>query len=189
MEAKKILFVNACARSSSRTYELAKSLLDRLAGEVCEVALYGEDIRPLDQAALESRNRNLEARNYDHPDFGYARQFAQADTIVIAAPYWDLLFPAVLRSYLEATSVTGITFAYSEQGVPYGLCKAKRLYYVTTAGGYMGENNFGFEYIKALAQKLYGLEEIRLLSAEGLDIFGANVEQIMHEAKQRIASM
>ena len=53
------------------------------------------------------------------------KQFAAADVIVIAAPYWDLMFPAVLKTYLENITVTGITFCYSDQGRPQSMCKAK----------------------------------------------------------------
>ena len=89
---------------------------------------------------------------------------------MIAAPYWDLMFPAVFKTYLENVSVSGITFDYSSDGIPTGLCKASNLYYVTTAGGYIGENNFGFTYIKALAEKLFGIPNTKCFSAEGLDI-------------------
>ena len=89
--------------------------------------------------------------------FCYARQFADADTVVIAAPYWDLLFPAVLRIYLENITVCGITFRYSEKGIPESLCNAEKLCYVTTSGGFIGENNFGFDYVKALSSGFFGM--------------------------------
>lgn len=56
--------------------------------------------------------------DFSNEMFKYAHQFAESDTVVIAAPYWDLSFPAVLKAYLEAVSVCGITFKYDEQGVP-----------------------------------------------------------------------
>ena len=34
--------------------------------------------------------------------FDLAGQFAGADTIVIAAPFWDLSFPAALKQYMQA---------------------------------------------------------------------------------------
>ena len=55
--------------------------------------------------------------------FCYARQFAAADRIVIAAPLWDLSFPAQLKVYLENIYVTGIVTKYSEAGEPVGLCR------------------------------------------------------------------
>ena len=43
----------------------------------------------------------MKAGALDDPLLDYARQFARADQILIAAPCWDLSFPAVLRAYLE----------------------------------------------------------------------------------------
>lgn len=186
MGQEKVLFVNACVRPNSRTYELAKHLLRRVPGDICEIDLYKENIRPLDLQSLSDRMQHLQEEDFNHPDFGYAHQFAEADTIVIAAPYWDLLFPAVLRSYLEMVTVTRITFAYSKEGRPQGLCRAKRLYYVTTAGGMIGDNNFGFDYVKALAQNLYGIQDVRFISAEGLEVAENDVDGIMSRAKAAI---
>lgn len=186
MAQEKILFVNACVRPESRTLELAKHLLAKMPGEVCEVNLYQEEIQPLNLERLNRRGENIAAGRLDHPDFALARQFATADQIVIAAPCWDMLFPAVLRSYLEMITVTGVTFRYTEKGVPAGLCRAKRLYYVTTSGGPIGANSFGFAYVKAMAQGFFGIEDVRLIAAERLDIVGADCEQIMKDAKVNI---
>ena len=41
--------------------------------------------------------------------FDLARQFARAEIIVMAAPYWDLSFQAALKQYLEQVNVVGIT--------------------------------------------------------------------------------
>lgn len=45
--------------------------------------------------------------------FKYAHEFANADLIVIAAPFWDLSIPALLKVYIENIAVDGITFEYS----------------------------------------------------------------------------
>ena len=42
--------------------------------------------------------------------------FADADDIIIAAPYWDLGFPAQLKTYIENIYVTGIVSAYNDHG-------------------------------------------------------------------------
>lgn len=57
-----------------------------------------------------------------------------ADVILVGAPYWEYQFPALLRCYVEHISVSGLTFAYGEDGRPHGLCKGDRLFYLTTAG-------------------------------------------------------
>ena len=178
----KILFINACARDDSRTAELSRSLLDRLNGEITEIDLYKENLLPLDRKGLEKRNLH----DYSDPMFGYAKQFQSADVIVIAAPFWDLSFPSVVKIYFENITVSGITFEYSKEGRPNGKCNAKKLYYITTSGGYIGKNNFGFDYIKALAENFFGIDSVNFFSAEGLDVFGADVQKIMNEAKESI---
>ena len=39
--------------------------------------------------------------------------------------------------------------------------------------------DFGFGYVKALANTFYGIEEVYQIKAEGLDIIGADVESIL----------
>jgi FMN-dependent NADH-azoreductase len=117
-----------------------------------------------------------------------AQNQVAADAVVVAAPYWDMMFPAVLKTYLESITVSGITFRYSESGRPESLCRAKSLYYVTTSGGFIGQNDFGFSYVKALSLTFFGIAQIHRYTAEGLDIRGADVEKIMHKAKLEVAS-
>lgn len=50
---------------------------------------------------IAKRDALLAEKKYDDEMFRYARQFAAADRIVIAAPLWDLSFPAQLKVYLR----------------------------------------------------------------------------------------
>ena len=92
----------------------------------------------------------------------------------------------MLKVYFEAVSVLGIAFRYTDEGVPVGLCRATELIYVTTAGGYIGDFDFGYDYIKALAQNLYGISDVKCFKAEGLDIYGADIDEIMIKAQSTI---
>jgi FMN-dependent NADH-azoreductase len=166
--------------------ELTKTLLQSLKGEILEVRLQEMPMVALDLNGLEKRDQAAQKNDFSDPVFTAAKQFAAADIIVIAAPYWDLMFPAVLKTYLENITVSGITFQYSEEGRPQSLCKAKTLYYVTTSGGFIGQNDFGFSYIKALAQNFFGITDVHRYAAEGLDIFGTDVDKILNETKQAI---
>ena len=177
-----ILFVNACVRKNSRTLLLAHKLLKTLEGEVREVRLEKTPFPIVDEAFLTRRDALRNAGSYDDPMFALARDFAAANSIVIAAPYYDLSFPATLKQYFEQINVSGLTFTYSEEGIPMGLCKAKSLYYVTTAGGPVISEAFGFGYVKALANTFYGIEEVYQIKAEGLDIIGADVDGILKSA-------
>lgn len=180
------LLINACVRSQSRTRRLADHLISRLDDEVTEVLLEKVEFPAVDESFLGLRDRLIDAREYAAPMFALARQFAAADRIVVAAPYWDLSFPAALKQYFEQVTVRGITFFYSPEGIPTGLCRAKKLYYVTTAGGGYVPEDFGFGYVKAMAQGYYGISDVRLVMAKGLDIVGADAEKILQDAMDSI---
>ena len=174
-----ILYINACVRTQSRTKKIAKKLLEKLGGIVTEVRLSEVEFPETNEEFLRKRDSYIAANNFDDPYFDLAKQFAEADTIVIAAPYWDLSFPAVLKQYIEHINVLGITFEYSPEGIPIGLCKAKKLYYIMTAGGTYVPEEFGFGYIKALSQNFYGIKDVKLIKTTGLDIQGNDAEGII----------
>ena len=174
-----ILYVNACARRDSRTARMAGKLLSVLGGEQETVKLSDDALPPLDEEILAYREEACARGDFSGRYFSFARQFAAAEEIVIAAPYWDLSFPAVLKKYLEAVCIRGLTFRYTASGVPAGLCRAKKLYYITTAGGTIGAMNFGYDYVKALAQGLFGIEDCVCYVAENLDAAGENPETLL----------
>lgn len=180
---KPILYVNACVRKESRTAKLAEKLLGKLDGPYEEICLWKETFPVVDEDYLIQRDRLISAGDFQNAAFGYARQFSQAETVVISAPYWDLSFPAALKQYLELVNVVGITFRYSEEGVPVGLCRAKSLIYITTAGGHFAPEEFGYGYVRALAQNYYGIRDVRQIKAVGLDIDGADADAIMQAAE------
>ena len=184
-----ILFINACVRKESRTRKLAEKLLTKL-GEPFEEICLEELVFPVvNEDFLSKRDRLISEGNYQDPLFDHARQFSNAATIVIAAPFWDLSFPASLKQYLEQVNVTGITFKYSEDGVPVGLCRAKRLFYVTTAGGHYFPETYGFGYVKALAQDYFGIQDVTMIEAIGLDIDGADIDAIMKAAEDALSGI
>ena len=185
-----LLFINACVRGKdSRTLQLCERLLGRikeenakdLAFKIEEIRLSTENLLPLNYERLQRRYELLAQGRLEDTMFDYANAVASADMIVIGAPYWDMSFPSMLKIFFEAASVEVITFGYAEDGMPIGLCSASDMYYVTTSGGYIGECNFGFDYANALS-KLYGIEHAHFVSAQGLDMEGANVEEIMAQA-------
>lgn len=181
-----ILFINACVRADSRTKRLADRYLLRFSDTINEVKLSQMDLKKVDEDFLDKRDSLIEKGDFDNKIFDYAKAFAKAEEIVIAAPYWDLSFPAILKQYLEQICVVGVTFKYNSSGVPVGLCKAKKLTYITTAGGDFVPFDFGYEYIKSLAESLFGIEDVKLIKATGLDIEGNDTEKILKKAEEEI---
>lgn len=178
-----ILFINACARKDSRTKEIADVILSRLNGKITEVKLLKENLKPLTEEDINLRFSLLSKKDFSNSIFDKAREFATADIIVIAAPFYDYSFPAVLKTYIENINVSGIVFRYTEKGEIEGLCKAKKLIYTTTAGGPILNDDFGYGYIKYLCNNFYGIKDTTFIKAEGLDIWGADISNIMQKAK------
>ena len=189
---KQILFVNACMRGpeQSRTWRLSQAFLAACRTRwpeavVKERDLTGCELPVLTGALAQERDRKAEVYTAG-PMFEPAREMAQADLVVIAAPDWDMTFPAALKIYLEWTCTLGVTFHYTREGVQEGLCRAEELVYITTAGGPLEGKNFGFDYIRGLG-KMFGIPAAHCLSAEGLDVRENDPEAILRAAEDRAA--
>ena len=66
-----------------------------------------------------------------------------------------------------------------------GLCRARSLTYITTAGGAY-DPRFSFDYLTAMAEEYFGIRETRLIYAECLDICGNDPEAILQSAIDQI---
>ncbi|WP_080801864.1 NAD(P)H-dependent oxidoreductase [Arabiibacter massiliensis] len=183
------LFVNACLRGEvSRTLALCREYLAARGDDVVEVNLAELRLKPFDAEMVAYRVEKQTAREWDDPIFALSRQFAEAEDIVIGAPYWDLSFPAALKVYLEHVSVCDLAFHYTEDARCEGICKARRLTYITTCGGFVEGANFGYDYFCGIA-KMFGIPETRFVAAEGLDIVGIDVDAQMDKARAQMAEL
>ena len=154
-----------------------------------EIDLNSLDIEVQTGEFIARRDAFLKAGDFSDCMFDLAKQLIAADHIVIGAPYWDLSFPAKLKMYLERCSVDKLTFIYNDHGVPEGQCRAESLTYITTAGGFIGSLNFGFDYVKGLCSVLFGIKKFHFAAADGIDIVGIDVEAKLEEAKERLAEI
>ena len=182
---KNVLYLDACVREESRTKKLAERFLSSIKCDegftVSRVDLPALDIYPLNRTRLEKKNLDEAAGDFADPRYDLAKQFAKADAIVIAAPYWDSSFPAKLKVYIENLCVEGITFGCDERGC-FGTCKADKLVYITTRGGTYNGSPFemGARYIEAMCD-FFGIEDFRCICADGIDSFGIDVEKVMKD--------
>lgn len=186
----KLLYVQACPRGDgiSRTLRLADVFIDAVYARCPDAVvtvhtLQDMGLQALDGVTLAQREVLIDAREWNHPVFSTARTFAQADAIVVAAPYWDLMFPAMLKVYIEHVFIRELTFRY-EADRPIGLCHAKRALFLTTAGSAIGPHNFGVDYLRATFAML-GIVRFDAIAAEGLDLSGADAEGILRDAMNR----
>ena len=190
---KQALYINCCIRGEqSRTRRLAEAFFAALSKDwqVTAVNLMEEDLRPLDGESLAARDALLLAGRTDAPWFDRARQLAKADLIVIAAPFWDMSFPALLKVYIENVSVEGVTFRSTPEGLE-GLCKAERCVFLTTRGGaYPAEDPMeqAVPYLRAI-QKFFGIGALACVAADGLDLDGSVAESLVAEAQARAKAL
>ena len=191
---KKVLFVDCCIRrEESRSKELADYFIGELQKtaeyEIETLCLMDENLSYFSDGFFLQREKLLAEGNLQHPRFRYAHQFAAADKIVIAAPFWDLSFPALLKVYIENLCVDGITFHTDEHGL-HGLCKADHMVFLTARGAFYTESPLeqGSRYLEQMAV-FFGIDRYDCVAAEGLDIGVWPVEELMNKAKVQAAEV
>lgn len=173
---KTALYIDCCVRAGeSRTRRLADSFFSALSREyeVTHLELSHEFFQPMSAAGLAARETLLLRGQETDSRFRLAQQLSRADLAVIAAPFWDLSFPAQLKLYIENVSVEGITFRSTPEGLR-GLCRAANCVYLTTRGGFYPDGDpleQATPYLRAVAQ-LFGLGEFSCVAADGLDVQG-----------------
>ncbi len=182
---KKLLFVDCCIRKESRTKELAQSFLQHVSSdyEIIHLELSKMSLHALINEHFEERQHYLELGQLDHPRFNLAHQIAQVDEVLIAAPFWDLSFPSLLKVYIENCCVDGITFKSTADGIK-GLCQANNIIYLTTRGGFYTDSIMeqALPYIKHIGQ-FFGINQFHYVAADGMDIVGFDSKASLENAK------
>lgn len=195
----KVLFVNACVREEkSRTLKLARAFLEAYVqrhpeDSVTERNLMKERLEPLYPETLAQQAVMEQAKQFDHPMFAIAREFVAADKLIIAAPFWELSFPAILRIYLERASAVNLTFGYDEDGQHRSFCRAEKLLFITTRGGNYSSGEkasleMGERQMEALSRH-FQIASFQCLAAENLDDQRYDAAVIMEQALMRAKAM
>ena len=166
---KTLVVIDACVRQSdSRTLRIAEPIIEALSKryKVIRYDLPEMDIVPLNPGLFAERGLG------EIPSWAKeaATAIAKADRILIAAPFWDMSFPAVLKCFFEQTSLFDITFTDNGKTC-VGLCKAPKVLYITTRGMDIPTGSFldqGSPYLRALGV-LWNLGEITVLDVHNTD--------------------
>ena len=190
----KLLVIDCCisVREKSRTKMLLNAFLgswkENNPGYEMEVVdLKNMDIVPLNVEDIFEREKAMAAGNMDASVLALAKQFADADKVVIAAPLWEMSFPSKLRVYIEHISVAGITFNYTEHG-NVGLCKGEKLLHIVTAGGPFAQADPGRGYLEQMAD-FYGIGHIEFLGADMQDVLEFDHETLLNNALKKAKTL
>ena len=166
---QKVIVIDACMRDeASRTRRILMPLVAELGKryEIEAIRLDGEDYSAVGRKVLAERGNGYVPAEI----VATAKKIAAADRIVIAAPFWDMSYPAILKVFVENMSLFNITFR--DNGTYFeGLCKCQRLLYVTTRGMNVPTDSpldGATPYIRAISA-LWGLGEVSVVAAQNMD--------------------
>ncbi len=192
---KKILVIDACVRrSESRTKKLLDKALETFGSLHPDwsfdiLSLMDMNLKYWNTETLKERDELLAKGQYDAPLFVLGRQFQQADGVIIAAPFWDLSVPAVLKVYIENISADGITFIATENGLK-GICNGKWMLFLTTRGGIWEGTDMeqGTTYMEAVS-RFFGIQKFYAAAADGVDVAELDCAAIMQSALRKVEEL
>ena len=194
----KLLFVDCCISqrgADSRTRALADAFLTAFRSNHpdTETETVSQEtllvLKPFDAEMLNERDALASVGAWEAPVYTLARQFRAADAIVVAAPFWDMSYPAALRTYIEYISANGLVYHYDENGC-HGDCRAKWLAYLTSGGDVEREDSVGVVHWRQLAA-MFGIPRFDYVFAGGLDLDPAAAPKLLAgacELAQKLAA-
>ena len=113
-------------------------------------------------------------------------EFMAHDKYVFITPMWNLMFPARLKSYIDALCVAGKTFRYTATG-PEGLLKDKKAFHINASGG-IHHGAYGDKYLRGILNFI-GIEDIGSLFVEGHALAPDKAEEIIAAGKIQAADV
>lgn len=192
----KVLYVKANIKNEgeSRTFKVSDSFVEEYKknnpeDEIITLDLYKENIDFLRVDDLGKLFGPKDEESKNNSILKYAYQFADSDKYIIAAPMWNLSFPAILKAYIDYVSVSGITFKYTAEG-PVGLLNNKKAVHIVSRGG--GYDNSPYEmgdrYLRTILG-FFGIKDIETIAIDNLDVMGVNVKEKVEEGIEKAISL
>ncbi len=117
-------------------------------------------------------------------------QFLAADVVVLGAPMYNFSIPSQLKAWFDRVAQSGRTFRYTAAG-PEGLARGKTVIVVSTRGGAYGDASamdHQESYLKTMLG-FFGVTDIRIVRAEGLNMGEAAAAQGMESARRAIGAL
>jgi FMN-dependent NADH-azoreductase len=101
-------------------------------------------------------------------------ELRRADAVVLGLPMYNFGVPSQLKAWFDHVARAGATFRYTEKG-PVGLLGGKKLYVVSTRGGYYAgtPRDSETQHVRDFFA-LLGITEVEFVYAEGLAISDAS---------------
>ena len=192
----KVLYVKANIKNEgeSRTFKVSDSFVEEYKknnpeDEIITLDLYKENIDFLRADDLGKLFGPKDEESKNNSILKYAYEFAAADKYIIAAPMWNLSFPAILKAYIDYVSVSGITFKYTAEG-SVGLLNNKKAVHIVSRGGAYDNSPYemGDRYLRTILG-FFGIKDIETIAIDNLDVMGVNVKEKVEEGIEKAISL
>lgn len=183
----KVLYITAHPHDHSTSYSMAvgQAFIDTYKqanpnDEIIHIDLYRESIPHIDADVFSGWGKMQSGKGFEELSeqekakvirLGeLSDQFAEADKYVFVTPFWNFSYPPVMKSYIDAVSVAGKSFKYTEQG-PVGLLTNKKALHIQARGGIYSEGpaaemEMGHRHLTAL-MKFFGVPSFEGIFVEG----------------------
>ncbi|MBC8081089.1 MAG: FMN-dependent NADH-azoreductase [Gorillibacterium sp.] len=184
----KLLYITARPHDEQASYSLAVGRAFKEAyitahpeDEFVHLDLYDADIPHIDNDVFSGWGKLASGTDFDQLSNEEKRkvgqlgklvgQFIEADKYVFVTPLWNFSFPPVLKAYIDAISVVGKTFKYTEKG-PVGLLEGRKALHIQARGGIYSsgpaaEFEMGDRYLKVITQ-FFGIKDYQSIFIEGM---------------------
>jgi FMN-dependent NADH-azoreductase len=202
----KVLYITANPRDESQSYSMAvgKAFIETYKGvnptdEVVHIDLYKEYIPQIDADVLNGWDKLRSGQGFEQLSSEeqakvsrlseLCDQFIAADKYVFVTPLWNFLYPTVMKAYLEAVSVAGKSFKYTEQGQPVGLLTNKKAVHIQARGGFYSEGpaaelEMGHRHFQVM-MKFFGVPSFEGIFVEGHNKVREKAQEIKENAISR----
>lgn len=185
----KVLYITANPNDENHSFSMAagKAFIETYKGinitdEIVNVNLFKEVIPSIDEDVLSGWGKLRVGQQMDALSTEeltkvmrlneILEQFISADKIIFVTPFWNFLFPPVVKAYIDAVAVPGKTFKYTENG-DVGLLgdQGKKVLHIQARGGFYSEGasidlELGNRYLKQV-MGFMGISDFDCLFIEG----------------------
>ena len=120
-------------------------------------------------------------------------EFLAADLVVLGVGFYNFGIPSQLKAWVDRLAIAGKTFRYTEKG-PQGLAGGKRVIVAIARGGYYGAGtpSAPMEHAETYLRGVFaffGIAEIEVVAAEGLNVGAEARKASLAQADERIAEL
>lgn len=201
----KVLYITAHPHDDTQSYSMAvaKAFMDTYkevnsGDEVVHLDLYREHIPHIDADVFSGWGKLQSGKGFEELSMEeqkkvnrlneLSEQFIGADKYVFVTPFWNFLFPPVMKAYIDSVAVAGKSFKYTEHG-PVGLLTDKKAIHIQARGGIYSEGpaagmEMGHRYLSLIMQ-FFGVPSFEGVFVEGHAAMPDKAQEIKEDAIAR----